>query len=432
MQDLVEILETDLKQARNHSFPTPLSPADRRPQDGIYSDRPLCLSSPLGQSDQGTLHSSLPEEHGRTRQGAPSSCESDSGQVSPVQSPGFGGEGYWSESDEDSFGQLAIPWDSAGSPSSSTTSSYSSSSSLLSPDENPPGFHVAFSECYKSYSPAAGSTKAASCSPQQGDLVESSGMTFFQFQLQQEESFLSNMSIHEILIPDTNGNTMLHKAVIQCKRALAYCLARKMASVGEIGVKDIRGQTALHLAAERNQHLMVGDFLSLGAQINERDCLGKTSVHLCAENGFLRVLEVIEDALMNGTVVDIEAADNNYLTPLHCAVLAHSAIVKDSECSKGNRDLDKFLRMRKEQLLDGMRCLLRMGASFLKQDMNGRNAIQFAQEENNREVLCFLQTQAESARITLRQDWRSYAPLDLMSKKVNGLKGQAPSRHYPN
>lgn len=51
-------------------------------------------------------------------------------------------------------------------------------------------------------------------------------------------------------------------------------------------------QTALHLAAEKNQHLMVSDLISLGANVNEQDGLGKTPLHLCAENGYLRVLEV--------------------------------------------------------------------------------------------------------------------------------------------
>lgn len=51
-------------------------------------------------------------------------------------------------------------------------------------------------------------------------------------------------------------------------------------------------QTALHLAVEKNQHLMASDLISLGANINEQDSLGKTPLHLCAENGYLRVLEV--------------------------------------------------------------------------------------------------------------------------------------------
>lgn len=51
-------------------------------------------------------------------------------------------------------------------------------------------------------------------------------------------------------------------------------------------------QTALHLAAQRNQHLIVADLISLGANVNARDQYGKTCLHLSAEFGYIRVLEV--------------------------------------------------------------------------------------------------------------------------------------------
>lgn len=51
-------------------------------------------------------------------------------------------------------------------------------------------------------------------------------------------------------------------------------------------------QTPLHLAAQKNQHFMVSDLVSLGADINVKDRYGKTCLHLSAENGYIRVLEV--------------------------------------------------------------------------------------------------------------------------------------------
>ncbi len=51
-------------------------------------------------------------------------------------------------------------------------------------------------------------------------------------------------------------------------------------------------QTPLHLAAQKNQHFMVADLVSLGANINVKDRYGKTCLHLSAENGYIRVLEV--------------------------------------------------------------------------------------------------------------------------------------------
>ncbi|XP_032905423.1 NF-kappa-B inhibitor zeta-like [Amblyraja radiata] len=195
----------------------------------------------------------------------------------------------------------------------------------------------------------------------------SSVLSFFQFQLQQLEGSLASLSAEDILSVDKNGNTLLHCAVIQGKRAHAYSLACRMSDMNRIDTKDPSGQTALHLAAERNQHLMVNDLISLGAQINERDFLGRTPVHLCAENGFLRVLQVIERILKNGTDVDIDARDNHCLTPLHYAVLAHITTVKEFENSEKGSDLLRFLELRKEQLLDGMKSLLRMGSSLSMQ-----------------------------------------------------------------
>lgn len=51
-------------------------------------------------------------------------------------------------------------------------------------------------------------------------------------------------------------------------------------------------KTALHIAVQKNHHLIASDLLSLGADVNARDDLQKTALHLCAEKGYLRVLEV--------------------------------------------------------------------------------------------------------------------------------------------
>ncbi|XP_069751092.1 NF-kappa-B inhibitor zeta-like isoform X2 [Narcine bancroftii] len=221
-------------------------------------------------------------------------------------------------------------------------------------------------------------------------IPRSSGLTFFQFQLQQIESSLITLTPKDLLSVDKYGNTLLHYAAIHGKRALAYGLACRMSCMSRIDTKNSKGQTALHLAAGQNQHLMVNDLISLGAWINERDFEGKTPVHICAENGFLHVLQVIEKILKNGTEVDMDARDKNYLTPLHYVVLAHIATVQEFDNYEMGSEMQRFLALRKEQLLDGIRCLLRMGSSLYMQDRNGRNAIHFAEEENDTEVLNFL------------------------------------------
>ncbi|NWR54562.1 IKBZ inhibitor, partial [Bucorvus abyssinicus] len=202
-----------------------------------------------------------------------------------------------------------------------------------------------------------GHLKSSPASFTQQDL---SAISFFQFQLHKEESLLRNIPADKLLAPDENGNRLLHKAVAQGRRALSYALARRFASLNKINEKDAEKRTALHLAAEKNQHLMVSDLISLGANVNEQDSLGKTPLHLCAENGYLRVLEVLKNCKNNGVCVEVNLADNHGLTPLHCAALAHTVLVTESQKTGIDTDMGRFLRLRKDQILEAINCLLQM------------------------------------------------------------------------
>ncbi|NWW12837.1 IKBZ inhibitor, partial [Oreocharis arfaki] len=187
-----------------------------------------------------------------------------------------------------------------------------------------------------------------------------SALSFFQFQLRREESLLRNIPAEKLLAPDENGNRLLHKAVAQGRRALTFALAQRFASLNKIDEKDAEKRTALHLAAEKNQHLMVSDLISLGASVNEQDSSGKTPLHLCAENGYLRVLEVLKNCKDNGVRVEVDLPDHYGLTPLHCAALAHTVLVAESHGTAGDSDAGRFLRLRKGQILEGILCLLQM------------------------------------------------------------------------
>ncbi|NXH54407.1 IKBZ inhibitor, partial [Rhabdornis inornatus] len=187
-----------------------------------------------------------------------------------------------------------------------------------------------------------------------------SALSFFQFQLHREENLLRNIPEEKLLAPDENGNRLLHKAVAQGRRALTFALAQRFASLNKIDQKDAEERTALHLAAEKNQHLMVSDLISLGANVNEQDSSGKTALHLCAENGYLRVLEVLKNCKNNGVCVEVDVPDHCGFTPLHCAALAHTVLVTESQSTGRDSSTGRFLRLRKEQILEGILCLLQM------------------------------------------------------------------------
>ncbi|NXV07660.1 IKBZ inhibitor, partial [Cettia cetti] len=187
-----------------------------------------------------------------------------------------------------------------------------------------------------------------------------SALSFFQFQLHREENLLRNIPEEKLLAPDENGNRLLHKAVAQGRRALTFALAQRFASLNKIDEKDAEKRTALHLAAEKNQHLMVSDLISLGANVNEQDSSGKTPLHLCAENGYLRVLEVLRNCKSNGVCVEVDLPDHHGLTPLHCAALAHTVLVAESQSTARDTSTGRFLMLRKDQILEGILCLLQM------------------------------------------------------------------------
>nr|XP_026653540.1 uncharacterized protein LOC113460209 [Zonotrichia albicollis] len=111
--------------------------------------------------------------------------------------------------------------------------------------------------------------------------------------------------------PTEFSSRLLHKAVAQGRRALTFALAQRFASLNKIDEKDAEKRTALHLAAEKNQHLMVSDLISLGANVNEQDSSGKTPLHLCAQNGYLRVLQVLKSCKNNGVCVEVDLPDHH-------------------------------------------------------------------------------------------------------------------------
>ncbi|XP_059723208.1 uncharacterized protein LOC132338067 [Haemorhous mexicanus] len=226
-----------------------------------------------------------------------------------------------------------------------------------------------------------------------------SALSFFQFQLRREENLLRNIPEEKLLAPDENGNRLLHKAVAQGRRALTFALAQRFASLNKIDEKDAEKRTALHLAAEKKQHLMVSDLISLGANVNQQDSSGKTPLHLCAEHGYLRVLQVLKSCKNNGVCVEVDLPDHHGLTPLHCAALAHTVLVAESQSSARDSSTGRFLRLRRAQILEGILCLLQMGAKPQLQVLNSCQAsTPCLKLEENTELMSLLQTHQPQAQ----------------------------------
>ncbi|XP_021231530.1 NF-kappa-B inhibitor zeta-like isoform X1 [Numida meleagris] len=271
-----------------------------------------------------------------------------------------------------------------------------------SPCFGPPGAQPEpFLEAGSDSSGSGGRSRLTSIAFTQQDL---SAISFFQFQLHREESLLRNIPADKLLAPDENGNRLLHKAVAQGRRALTYALARRFASLNKIDEKDAEKRTALHLAAEKNQHLMVSDLISLGANVNEQDGLGKTPLHLCAENGYLRVLEVLKNCKDNGVCVAVNLTDHCGLTPLHCAALAHTVLATESQKTDSDSDMGRFLKLRKDQILEGINCLLQMGGRPELQVLHWcQTTAPYLKIEENSELMCLLQAHKPKGQDVLQE-----------------------------
>uniref|UniRef100_G1PW31 NF-kappa-B inhibitor zeta n=1 Tax=Myotis lucifugus TaxID=59463 RepID=G1PW31_MYOLU len=216
------------------------------------------------------------------------------------------------------------------------------------------------------------------------------GKSFFQWQVEQEESKLANISQDQFLSKDADGDTFLHIAVAQGRRALSYVLARKMNALHMLDIKEHNGQSAFQVAVAANQHLIVQDLVNLGAQVNTTDCWGRTPLHVCAEKGHSQVLQAIQKgAVMSNQFVDLEATNYDGLTPLHCAVVAHNAVVHELQRNEQPHSPEvQELLLKNKSLVDTIKGLIQMGAAVEAKDRkSGRTALHLAAEEANLELI---------------------------------------------
>ncbi|XP_039526314.1 NF-kappa-B inhibitor zeta [Pimephales promelas] len=204
----------------------------------------------------------------------------------------------------------------------------------------------------------------------QSQQEECSSMTFFCTQMEREENLLKEISDQELLAADENGRILLHRVVEEGKRSLVYVIARRMMALKKLDIKDSEGKTPLHLAAQKNQHFMVADLVSLGANINAKDRYGKTCLHLSAENGYIRVLEVLKGLMRIGVNVNLEERDANGLSALQCAAVALNHTVRELELYESAGHL-RLHTLRKEQMMETLECLLQMEC-FIHAPEHGR------------------------------------------------------------
>ncbi|KAL3992470.1 cilia- and flagella-associated protein [Sarotherodon galilaeus] len=186
-----------------------------------------------------------------------------------------------------------------------------------------------------------------------------SSTAFFWTQLQKEEGQLRDVCDVELLSADEHGRTVLHRVACVGKRALGFAIAKRMATFNSLDLKDSDGMTPLLYASKHNHHLMVADLIYLGANVNETNNAGKSCLHLSAGSGYIRVLEVLMHAMMDGIYVDVEATDNSGMSVVQCAAIALKATVCEVE-SNESLGHSKVHTLRRDQMMETLECVLQM------------------------------------------------------------------------
>ncbi|KAJ8246663.1 hypothetical protein GJAV_G00254030 [Gymnothorax javanicus] len=252
------------------------------------------------------------------------------------------------------------------------------------------------------------------------------GVSFFHWQVEQEEGRLAGLSPNQLAARDEDGDTLLHVAVAQGRRALSYVLARKMAALGLLELKERNGQTALQVSMAANQHLIVQDLLMMGAQISTTDRWGRSPLHVCAEKGHAQTLQAVLKALQSSTQqLHTEAVDYEGLTALHVAVLSHNATVQELGGASLQCAGTQALLQRRKALAECVSTLLLMGASYRTKDhKSGRTSLHMAAEEANVELLRLFLDQPDSLAAVNAKAYNGNTALHLVSA-LQGRVAQA-------
>ncbi|XP_022065762.2 NF-kappa-B inhibitor zeta [Acanthochromis polyacanthus] len=258
----------------------------------------------------------------------------------------------------------------------------------------------------------------------QGQPAPTAGVkiNLFQWQIQRETQKVGGFSAEQLNTQDADGDTFLHIAVAQGKRALAYVLAAKMAGCGVLDVKEHNGQTALQIAATIDHRLIVQDLLSHGAQINTRDLWGRSPLHVCAEKGHVLSLQSIwRHFAAGGQQVDVEMFNYDGLTALHAAVLSHNAAVKETRKAEDSCSYMVAERVQRRQMLvECIKILLHMGASYGTKDLkSGRTCLHMASEEGNVELLSIFLDQPISLSTVNVKTFSGNTALHIVSSLQN-------------
>ncbi|XP_019728398.1 NF-kappa-B inhibitor delta [Hippocampus comes] len=203
--------------------------------------------------------------------------------------------------------------------------------------------------------------------------------------LEKARMLMRDMDYSRIIGQDEDGDTILHIYTAKGLREWAFAAAEKLRDLEKLDAKEHKGKTALLVAVTANQPDIVEDLLSFGADINACDVKGQSALHLAAHDGLARILQII---LTNRPAVNLEARDFEGMTPLHCAAISHCVTMKALFACEM---VDVNLQAKAAEKLSCVQVLLNAGASPLSQEIkSSKTVLHLAVKEGNVVLLHYL------------------------------------------
>ncbi|NWX89077.1 IKBD inhibitor, partial [Nothoprocta pentlandii] len=192
-------------------------------------------------------------------------------------------------------------------------------------------------------------------------------------ELEDARRVIGTLPIEKLLLEDEDNDTVLHIYAAKGMRAYTLAAAERMKEMQRLDAKEHRGKTPLLVAVTARQPAIVYDLIQMGADVNAVDNKGQSALHLAATYGFAQVLQVI---LSLGFPLDLEMKDFEGHTPLHCAVLAHNALLQEQRAQASMvEQRQKDFQHQSKELESCIHLLVQTGASVYSRDVKSNKTV---------------------------------------------------------
>ncbi|NXO24055.1 IKBD inhibitor, partial [Cisticola juncidis] len=191
-------------------------------------------------------------------------------------------------------------------------------------------------------------------------------------ELEDARRAIGALPIEKLLLEDEDNDTILHIYAAKGLRAHTLAAAERMKALRRLDAKEHRGKTPLLVAVTARQAAIVHDLIQAGADLSAVDNKGQSALHLAATYGYAQVLQVI---LSLGFPLDLEMKDFEGHTPLHCAVLAHNALLRDQGRQALPEQQHRELQQQCRELESCIHLLVQTGASIYSRDVKSNKTV---------------------------------------------------------